>query len=823
MEELSGIVQRITFHNEQNGWTVLKVSPFKDPRNVVAVTIHQAKVYAGATMDFFGSWSEHPKFGRQFKAEKAFEKKPATAAALEKYLGSGLIFGVGPKTAKKIVQTFGDETLEVFENEIDRLTEVEGIAKNKLTQIKKAWIEHREIRNVMLFLQSHGVSTLFAVKIFKLYGEDSIRVVKEDPYRLSRDIYGVGFMSADKIALNVGLSLDSPQRIKAAISHVLALSKEEGHCYLTQEQIGLEVKKLLNQELNELVIDCLSEMKENSEVCTREFEGEVYFYSKKLFFDELYTGKRIAQWMDLAVPIDDNKINIWLEKYNSLQEFPLSDEQKRSVASIVSQKFSILTGGPGCGKTTTTKTLVKLLLAMKKRVTLAAPTGRAAQRMGEVIGLEAKTIHRLLVWNPATGMFKTNEESPLDTDFVILDECSMLDISLTASVLRAIPATAQVLFIGDSDQLASVGAGNVLKDLIESKKVKCFKLTQIFRQGKESHIIQYAHQINRGEFPDFQTPFKDASLWKQKVDCMFIDSEEATQEDMRFIYKIKSLKNSDKDLFVSEKEFMEEEQNLVKNLDIGKLNYSSPEVKRLDIPPKYYHVNIDSLLATQSKIDEVKQVLKKVHPYSSLHFGMLPTDMILKLYIESIKKYYPQINEIQVLCPMTKGSLGTQNLNSLLQEHFNREQTEMVIGGRKFKIGDRVIQKKNNYDLEVFNGDIGVITNMDPMELSMVVEYTGAGKIQEVFYKREDLNEIDLAYAITIHKSQGSEFDAVIIPVTTQHFKMLTRNLIYTALTRAKKLAIFVGTKRAMAMAIRNIDNKKRQTFLKEILTIPEI
>jgi len=517
IESIRGIVDRVTYHNPDNGWSVLRVLPFDNPHQQETVTVHQTKVFAGATMEFHGSWTVHPKFGRQFKATKAFERKPATTAALEKYLGSGLIKGVGPKTAKKIVKYFGNETLEVFENEIERLTEITGIAQKKLTMITDAWIEHRAIREVMMFLQSHGISTLFAVRIYKEYGDNAIEYVNEDPYRLAQDFYGIGFFSADKVALSIGLDKNSPQRIRSGINHVLAASREFGHCYLTESQITEQVNELLELKLDDRMSDYLGQMKQDGLVMVRELvnsEGatESCYYSKSLYFDELYVAKRISNLKNPQI-VDKKRVENWINRYCKTKNFFLSDEQADAVKDIVCERFSVLTGGPGCGKTTTTLVLVKLLEAMKRKILLAAPTGRAAQRMMDVIGNESKTIHRLLGWQ--IGLFQRNEENPLDVDFIIVDECSMLDISLTASLLRAIPPESQILFIGDADQLPSVGAGNVLRDIIASGVIKCFELKKVFRQAQESLIIRYAHEINNGDMPYLKYGSKNpiACLW----------------------------------------------------------------------------------------------------------------------------------------------------------------------------------------------------------------------------------------------------------------------------------------------------------------------
>ncbi len=812
-ETIRGIVDRVTYHNPDNGWSVLRVSPFNNPHQQETVIVHQTKVFAGATMEFHGAWTVHPKFGRQFKAVKTVERKPATAAALEKYLGSGLIKGVGPKTAKKIVRHFGSQTLDIFEGEIGRLAEIKGIAQKKLETIRDAWIEHRAIREVMMFLQSHGISTLFAVRIYKEYGDNAIKYVTEDPYRLANDFYGIGFFSSDKVAQSIGLGLDSPQRITAAIKHVLAASREFGHCYLTQSQIRAQVKELIELDLGNRLPDLLKNMEKENQVMVREIEtrsgsSEPCYYSKSLYFDELYVAGKILSMGD-SPKVDGGRIERWINLYSRSKAISLSDEQAAAIKGIACERFSILTGGPGCGKTTATLVLVKLLEAMRLNVLLGAPTGRAAQRMMDVIGREAKTIHRLLEWQ--IGSFKKNEENPLHTDFLIVDECSMLDINLTASLLKAVPPHSQVLFIGDADQLPSVGAGNVLRDLIAAGTIPCYRLTEVFRQAKESLIIRYAHQINKGDMPYIDSPFKKPEIWKDGNDCVFFDSDEATREQLGFIARVKKFHELKHDELESRSDSNPYEFRVNEPL--------MPYETELTIPKKFQHADIEKICTAQTRVEELMAVLKKVHPWSSLHYGLSATEVVKKLYLEWIPKYFGSDIEIQIITPMTRGSLGTASLNKMIQESANppqRGKSQLQVGERIFRVGDRVIHRRNNYDLGVFNGDIGIIQEIDSEELTCVVSFFPDRR--SVDYKREDISELDLAYAITIHKSQGSEFGAVIIPTLAQHFKMLFRNLVYTGLTRARKLAVLVGTRKALAMAVKNQDTSQRQTYLKELL-----
>lgn len=814
-EVLTGIVTRVTYHNPTTGWSVLRIQPFNAPQQQETVTIHQTKVFAGATMEFRGAWTIDPKFGRQFRATEAIEKKPATTASLEKYLGSGLIKGVGPQTAKKIVKHFQQETLTVFENEIHRLTEVPGIAKKKLEMIEHAWSEHKAIREVMMFLQSHGISTLFAVRIYKEYGDQAIAFVTEDPYRLANDFYGIGFFSADKVALSIGLGLESKPRMIAAIKHVLAASREHGHCYLTTEQIHAGIAELIDIGLGDRLQDYLQEMQENGMLRSREIINDdtvtTAYYSKTLFYDELTVAQSLKRFQS-PVPCEPKRITDWVNRYCQKKSIALSEEQTQAAIGCVQQRFSILTGGPGCGKTTTTLVIVRLLEAMKKSVCLAAPTGRAAQRMGEVIEREAKTIHRLLEWK--NGEFQMNEENRLQVDFLIVDECSMLDISLTASLLKALPDSAQILFIGDPDQLPSVGAGNVLKDMIHSAVIPCYRLTQVFRQAQQSSIIQYAHQINQGKVPTIDSPFKHPSVWQQS-DCLFIDSDEATQDQLSFITRVKRH-------YAWQTEDLEQmTENASKTPYAFRIEEAIQSPYEVDfvIPDQFKHVDLEKLKESQDQVDALKAVVKKIHPWSSLHYGLSAVACVVKLYLDWIPKYQGQNTEIQILTPMTRGSLGSANLNQVIQANTNppgESKSQIKVGERIFREGDRVIHRRNNYDLNVFNGDIGRIQSINTEDLTAVVSFYPDHR--EVSYQKEHIMELDLAYAITIHKSQGSEFNAVIIPVLTQHFKMLYRNLIYTGLTRAKSLAVFVGTRKALSMAIRQQDVSQRQTALQTLI-----
>jgi exodeoxyribonuclease V alpha subunit len=808
-EKIRGIVERVTYHDDASGWTVLRVTLAGGFGRMETVTVHQMRVFAGSTMEFTGSWVLHPQFGRQFKAKFALELRPATAGALEKYLGSGLIKGVGPKTAGRIVRHFGKHTLTVFEENIEQLTEVPGIAEKKLAMIKEAWIEHRAIREVMMFLQSHGISTLFAVRIFKQYGERSIALVQENPYRLARDFYGIGFFTADRVALSLGFAPDSDVRVRAAIRHVLSAAREFGHCYLRREQISTQVEELLGLSLKEAIPEHLAVMAQDDQLKIRMLEegatseATPCYYAKSLYFEEEYVARRVAETVG-GRGVDTTRVADWVHRSTSRQGMALSSEQVRAVCSVIDQRCSILTGGPGCGKTTTTRVIVSLLQSMHQRIALTAPTGRAAQRMGEVIGLEAQTIHRLLEFQ-GSG-FKRGEDNPLQIDFLIIDESSMLDISLSAALLKAVTPETSLLFIGDADQLPSVGAGNVLRDLIDSAIVPCFRLTTIFRQARESTIIRTAHQINQGEIPALESPFKNPGVWKTS-DCFFIDSAEATQQQLHFIARVKQQYNDP-----------ESREALFAQTPYAPEAAADEPGYAFTVPEQFEHVSLGALVTADSAASQLLALARKTHPWSSLYYGLTALDVVRKLYTEWVPKYFPGA-EIQVLTPMIRGSLGAAGLNISLQQSVNparADKVEITIGERIFRVGDRVIHRRNNYDLNVFNGDIGRIVRINNTDLTLVVEFFPDQR--QVEYGRDQIAELDLAYAITIHKSQGSEFDVVIIPVLSQHYRMLFRNLIYTGLTRGKKLVVLVGSRQSLAMAVRNQDTSRRQTALARLI-----
>lgn len=747
-ESFNGIVKRITFHNPLNGYAIISVEVLGDKKSKedVVVVLNQPKLFEGVTMHFSGDWINNQKYGKQFQATYVYEIPPTTKDGVIRYLSSGFFPGIGPATAKKIVNHFGEDVLEVFRNDIERLTEIKSINNKKLEVLKESWKENIEMNNIMLFLQECMVSTTFSVKIYKKYGIKSIPKIKENPYQLSYDISGIGFMFCDKLAMNLGVEEDSDYRIIAAIQHVLSDNQNDGHCYLTERQVKLRVKGLLKIDVSDKIAYVLNSEDLKKMIlfieCERESgKKEKRYYAKDIYYDEKYVAEKVVRLSKKKYASDTNKLKEELTKLISNSDIKLSEEQFNSVIGVLSNGLSILTGGPGVGKSTTVKFVYETLKKMGKNVLLAAPTGRASQRLMEIIGEEAKTIHRLLKWDPSISNFKMNETSPLDCDFIILDECSMIDIKLAASFLRAVGSNTQVLFVGDKNQLPSVGAGNFLADLIKSDCIELFSLEKVFRQAEKSKIISSAHAINKGSKPNIENPMQKPEIWTNGTDCMFIES-------------------------------------------------------------------------SMDKNDKTNSV-------STTRYGMDTVDMIVKLYCETIPKYLGKENEIQILTPMNKGSVGTIEINRRVQEVINpssNNKNEIKLGDRIFREGDRVIQTSNNYDLNVFNGDIGYISNVTNSDNGMIVNFGDKESSRLVKYEKQNIIELQLAYSITIHKSQGSEFPVVIMPVLNQHYIMLYRNLIYTGLTRAKRMGIIIGQNDAFGASIRNINPNIRQTTLSKFI-----
>lgn len=707
MDNLKGIVERITYSNPENGFSVLRLK-VENEAELITVVGSLASINPGTQLILKGSWKNDPKFGRQFLVESYKEELPSTLTGIEKYLGSGLIKGIGPVYAKKIIKEFGMDTIDIIEKDPKRLFQIEGIGKKRLEMIIRGWDEQKEIKNVMIFLQSHGVSTTFAVKIFKRYGKKSVKLLKENPYRLAEDIWGIGFKSADKIAGNMGFEAYSYARCQSGFLHILNEATNLGHCYLTKDELIEESLKLLETDQASIEEHLDRAIKDESLIM-----DQSCVYIPAMLYSEIALSKRIKEVINAPSVLTFSDTDAVIARLEKEEKIIYDDIQKDAIKKAAQAKFMVLTGGPGTGKTTTTLGMIKVFEAMNARVILAAPTGRAAKRLSEASRMEAKTIHRLLEYKPGEG-YKKNSENPLEGDVLIIDESSMIDLLLMHNLLKALPLHMKVFLVGDVDQLPSVGAGNVLKDIISSGRVDVVKLERIFRQAQDSQIISNAHRINKGLFPELKT---------------------GRQSDFFFI----------------------EEEDPEKVLAV----ISELCTKRL---PRYY----------------------KVDP----------------------------INDIQVLTPMQRGNTGAMNLNTVLQKSLNKNTRGLEYAGRSYYLGDKVMQIKNNYDKGVFNGDIGVISHINQEEKIIRVFFDN----MHISYELDEMNELVLAYATTVHKSQGSEYRIVVAPLTTQHYMMLQRNLLYTCVTRAKEIMVLVGTKKALFLAIKNNKISKRNTRLGEFL-----
>ena len=706
MEYLRCVVERITYQNADNGYTVLKCA-VKNYSDLVTVVGTMPDTHVGSVLSLEGIWKMDARYGRQFSVEKFEETLPATVYGIEKYLGSGLVKGVGPKFAKRIVEKFGKDTLNIIEDTPDKLLTVQGIGKVRVDRIKTSWQEQKEIKNIMLFLQSHEVSTSHATKIFKTYGSESIAIVKENPYRLADDIWGIGFKTADSIAQKMGIDKGKFVRLRSGIFYTLNKLAEAGHCYATREQLIGKARELLEVEDAELEIT-LDEMIRTNDVI-REVAGEQEaVYLPPYYFSESGCAKRLFRLMSCGKKKSEDAEEI-LKKVAASSEITYDEIQWQAVKTAISSKVMVLTGGPGTGKTTTTLGIISAYKQAGCQIILAAPTGRAAKRMSEATGMEAKTIHRLLEYKPPEG-YQKNEEYPLEGDVLILDECSMIDIMLMYNLLKALPEQMSLILVGDIDQLPSVGAGNVLRDIIDSGCVPVVRLTRIFRQAQGSRIIMNAHRINKGESIDMRGG-KDSDF--------FFVTKESNQEVLDTI-----------------------------------VQYCRTNL------PRYYHVD--------------------------------------------------PLQDIQVLTPMQRGECGAVNLNQVLQEAMNPSKIFLRRGGTQYRLKDKVMQIRNDYDKEVFNGDIGTITKVDMEERELTVLFDE----REIIYDVTELDELTLAYAVTIHKSQGSEYPIVVMPFTMSHFVMLQRNLLYTGVTRAKKILVLVGEKKAVYYAIKNETTTGRNTML---------
>jgi len=722
-ETIQGQIERITYHDEESGYGVLKVK-MAGSRQSVTVVGNFLSAMPGEVLSMEGSWSVHARYGQQFKVNHYETLKPASVEGIKKYLGSGLIKGIGPIMAERIVERFGEKTLDIIDEQVERLNEIPGIGQYRTEQIKKAWDEQRDIREVMVFLRSQDVSAAYATRIFKHYGKASLEILKENPYRLAMDVSGIGFLTADKIARNLGFPADSVFRAEAGLLYVLHQASDEGHVCLPDRVLVERAEKLLEIDSSKIE-EALSGLAHNRQVELEDVPGGsiAHFGSPRAVYlrgyhlAETQVAHRLTflrTLLQLKRKVNFKEVIGWLQ---DKLPFKLAPLQEQALKQVLDDKLVVITGGPGTGKTTLIRAILTFYKRLAANVCLAAPTGRAAKRLSEATGHSASTIHRLLEFSPQLGGFQRNESRPLSADLIVIDEASMLDILLMHYLLKAIPDHASLVLVGDVDQLPSVGPGNTLHDIIASGTVPVVRLTEIFRQAQQSQIVVNAHLVRQGNFP-----------------------------------RIKTVPNQLQDFYFIEKNDPEEVHGLILRLCIERI-------------PK--------------------------------RFGLDPME------------------DIQVLSPMHRGIVGTEQLNLALQDALNPQTEVIERNSRVFRRLDRVMQIRNNYDKDVFNGDMGRIVKIDSENQELQVLFDG----RLVDYDFSELDELTLAYAISVHKAQGSEYQAVVLPLLTQHYVMLQRNLLYTAMTRAKKLVVIVGDKKAMAMAIRNNQMKKRFTLLGERLS----
>ncbi|WP_423063523.1 SF1B family DNA helicase RecD2 [Candidiatus Paracoxiella cheracis] len=715
LERIQGSVERVTFHSEETGFCVLRTK-VKGRRDLVTIIGNAASITAGEFIECQGSWVNDKKHGLQFKTQQLRTVPPTTLEGIEKYLGSGMVKGIGPHFAKKLVTAFKEQVFDVIENEPDRLMELEGIGAKRKEQVTSAWAEQKVIRDIMVFLQSHGVGTARSVRIYKTYGDDAIEKVRENPYRLALDIRGIGFKTADNLASQLGIANDSLIRGQAGVRHVLQELCDNGHCAAEQQQLIKASVELLGIPVT-IIEEAIQHEIQQENLVPDEINSERCVYPISLYTAETKVAENLKRLNTSTPPWGDLNIDKaipWVEKKTGLQ---FAESQRHAIETVLRSKLAIITGGPGVGKTTIVNGFIKIIRAKGMSVGLCAPTGRAAKRLTETTGLAAKTIHRLLDFEPKTYSFKHNQDNPLPVDVLIIDESSMIDIVLFNHLLKAIPNHAALILVGDIDQLPSVGSGAVLSDLIKSSVMTTVRLTEIFRQAADSKIIVNAHRVNHGKMP----------LPNESENSDFFTLYAETQEEIH-----------------------------------------------------------DTL------IDVVARRLPQ-------HYRCDP------------------IRDIQVLAPMNRGGLGSRGLNVDLQRALNSNaEPKITRFGSSYATGDKVIQMTNNYDKEVFNGDIGFIERIDLEDSMVKIRFDQTVKD----YNMNELDEINLAYAISIHKSQGSEFPIIVIPLATQHYTLLARNLLYTAITRGKQLVILIGQKKAIGMAVSNNKEANRLTKLADRLGV---
>lgn len=712
-EALAGLVERVTFHNPENGFCVLRLKA-RGHRDLVTVVGYAATITAGEWVQLSGTWINDRTYGQQFKASFLKATPPTTREGIEKYLGSGMIRGIGPVYAKKLVVAFGEVVFDVIAAEPARLREVTGIGPKRAARIVAGWEEQKIVREIMLFLHANGVGTSRAVRIYKTYGAEAVQLITENPYRLARDIRGIGFRTADLVAQKLGIEPTAMIRVRAGISFALAEASGEGHCGLPEAEVLASTAELLTVE-PALVETALGLELEGGDVIADELEGQRCIFLAGLYRAEQEIAERLRGLAVGTLPwpaIDAERAIPWVEKKTGLA---LAASQREALSLAVRSKVLVITGGPGVGKTTLVNAILRVLGAKGVEVVLCAPTGRAAKRLSESTGLEARTIHRLLEADPASGGFKRDESNPLAGDLLVVDEMSMVDVPLMRALLRALPDSAALLLVGDVDQLPSVGPGQVLADIIASGSVPVVRLTEVFRQAAESRIVVNAHRINQGLMPELRQ--------QGDSDFYFVDA-------------------------------------------------ADPE-------------------------RSVAKLLAMVQRRIPARFGLDP------------------IRDVQVLCPMNRGGLGARSLNIELQKALNPPgEVRVERFGWTFSPGDKVMQTVNDYEREVYNGDLGLVSGIDPEEGELTATFDG----REVSYGFGELDELVLAYATTIHKSQGAEYPAVVIPLMTQHYAMLARNLLYTGITRGRKLVVLVGQRRALAIAVRNGNARRRRSKLAEWL-----